>query len=217
MNKLVAFYNSSIGKKVTMSLTGLFLCIFLVEHLVGNLLLFRNDGGAMYQAYTEFLVGNFVIRTIEIVLFASLFGHAVSGVTVWWKNKRSRPQQYEVYRLKDNTPLASRITMLTGSLVFVFLVVHLNTFFIGSRFAETEPNMYEMITTAFSDRTYSLFYIVALAFLAYHLKHGFQSAFQTLGLNDKKYTWLINAVAVVFWLLIPIGFASLPVYFLWFK
>lgn len=217
MNKLVAFYNSSIGKKVTMSLTGLFLCTFLVEHLVGNLLLFRNDDGKMYQAYTEFLVGNVVIRTIEIVLFASLVGHALSGVSVWFKNRSSRPQKYEVYRLKDNTPLASRITMLTGSIVFLFLVIHLRTFFVGSRFAEEEPNMYEMIRTAFSSPTYSLFYVVALAFLAYHLKHGFQSAFQTLGLNNKKYTWLINAVAVIFWLLIPIGFASLPVYFLWFK
>ncbi|MBI3788807.1 MAG: succinate dehydrogenase cytochrome b subunit [Ignavibacteriales bacterium] len=217
MNKLVAFYNSSIGKKVTMSLTGLFLCTFLVEHLIGNLLLFRNDGGRMYQAYTEFLVGNVVIRTIEIVLFASLVGHALSGVSVWFLNKRSRPQKYEVYRLKDNTPLASRITMLTGSIVFLFLVIHLRTFFIGSRFAAEEPNMYEMIRTAFASPTYSIFYVVALAFLAYHLKHGFQSAFQTLGLNNKKYTWLINAVAVIFWLLIPIGFASLPVYFLWFK
>ena len=217
MNKLVAFYNSSIGKKVTMSLTGLFLCIFLVEHLVGNLLLFKNDGGKMYQAYTEFLVGNVVIRTIEIVLFASLVGHALSGVSVWFLNKRSRPQKYDVYRLKDNTPLASRITMLTGSIVFLFLVIHLRTFFVGSRFAAEEPNMYEMIRTAFASPSYSIFYVVALAFLAYHLKHGFQSAFQTLGLNNKKYTWLINAVAVIFWLLIPIGFASLPVYFLWFK
>ncbi|MBI3579451.1 MAG: succinate dehydrogenase cytochrome b subunit, partial [Ignavibacteriales bacterium] len=184
MNKLVAFYNSSIGKKVTMSLTGLFLCTFLVEHLIGNLLLFRNDGGRMYQAYTEFLVGNVVIRTIEIVLFASLVGHALSGVSVWFLNKRSRPQKYEVYRLKDNTPLASRITMLTGSIVFLFLVIHLRTFFIGSRFAAEEPNMYEMIRTAFASPTYSIFYVVALAFLAYHLKHGFQSAFQTLGLNN---------------------------------
>ena len=60
-----------------------------------------------------------------------------------------------------------------------------------------------------------MLYVVALAFLAYHLRHGFQSAFQTFGLRNSRYEWLINLVAVVFWLLIPLGFAAMPLFFLW--
>jgi succinate dehydrogenase / fumarate reductase cytochrome b subunit len=76
-----------------------------------------------------------------------------------------------------------------------------------------ETDMYKLVVQAFSDPVYDLFYVVALALLAYHLKHAFQSAFQTLGLRKGKYIVLLDAIAVVFWLLIPIGFASMPVYF----
>src|SRR3990172_6631126 len=99
MNSLFVFYQSSIGKKVVMSLTGLFLCLFLVEHLVGNLLLFANDGGHLYEQYSKLLVSNPIIRIIEIVLFASLIGHALSGLVVWIHNKRSRSEEHSVYPL----------------------------------------------------------------------------------------------------------------------
>ena len=89
MKSLISFYKSSIGKKVVMSLTGLFLCLYLVEHLAGNLLLFVNDGGMMYETYSEIMVSNPVIRVIEVVLFASLLGHALSGLVVWIKNRSS--------------------------------------------------------------------------------------------------------------------------------
>jgi succinate dehydrogenase / fumarate reductase cytochrome b subunit len=74
-----------------------------------------------------------------------------------------------------------------------------------------------MVSEAFSDPVLSIFYIIAVAFLAFHLKHGFQSGFQTLGLNNKKYKPLIDAFAIIFWLIIPLAFAAMPAYFLWFK
>jgi succinate dehydrogenase / fumarate reductase cytochrome b subunit len=135
---------------------------------------------------------------------------------VWLKNRRSRPEKYEVYRLKDNAPLESRITMVTGSVIFLFLVIHLNTFFIPTRFGAEKASPYFMVAQAFSNPWYGAFYIIALVFLAYHLRHGFQSAFQTLGLKNAKYGKLIEWVAVIFWLLIPLGFASMPVYFYFF-
>ena len=110
--------------------------------------------------------------------------------------------------------------MLTASasLVGFFLVIHLRTFWVPNRFWESPPQSnYDLVAAAFSDPVYSLFYIFALVFLAFHLRHGFQSGFQTLGLSDKQYKWLIDSVAVIFWLFIPLAFAAMPAYFLWFK
>jgi succinate dehydrogenase / fumarate reductase cytochrome b subunit len=211
------FYRSSIGKKVVMSLTGFFLIVFLVEHLIGNLLLYANDNGHMFEAYGEFLVSNPVIRTIEIVLFASMVGHALIGVILWWTNKRTRPEKYEQYRLKDNSPWASRNTIITGSIVFIFLVVHLRTFFVATRFAAEPVSSYHLILAAFADPWYDAFYLVALLLLGYHLRHGFQSAFQTLGLRNTKYTPFLDALAFIVWFLIPLAFASIPVYFYFFQ
>ncbi len=215
MNTLVSFYNSSIGRKVLMSLTGLFLCTFLVEHLVGNLLLYK--GPEAFNAYSEFMVGNPVIRTVEIILFAALFLHPFFGFLVWLQNKRSRPRDYEEYRLADNTPLASRITLLTGSIVLFFLIVHLRQFFFPTRFAEVKPSSYALVQEAFSNPYYVVGYTIALIVLGYHLRHGFQSAFQTLGLRDKKYASIIDYIAVIFWLVIPLSFATMPVYFYFFN
>lgn len=219
MNTLLSFYESSIGKKIVMSLSGLFLCLFLIVHVSANLLLFNNDGGAMYNEFSAFMSSNPVIRTIEIVLFVALVLHMISGVVVWLKNRASRPVGYDMYKLKDNTPFSSRTPMLTASaaLVGLFLVSHLITFWIPTRFTTEHKLPYEMVSEAFSQPSLSIFYIIAVAFLAFHLKHGFQSGFQTLGLKTKTYQWLIDAFAVIFWLLIPVAFAAMPAYFLWFK
>jgi succinate dehydrogenase / fumarate reductase cytochrome b subunit len=216
MNSLIVFYRSSIGKKVVMSLTGLFLCLFLVEHLVGNLLLFANDGGHLYEQYSKLLVSNPVIRIIEVVLFASLVGHALSGLIVWIRNKRARPHKYSVYRLEDNTEFASRITMLGGSVIFFFLVVHLSSFFYPLRVTGTSMTAFQLVEQKFTNAWFCMFYVLSLLILAYHLKHGFQSAFQTLGLMHKKYTGILHFVAFFFWFIIPAGFASLPIYFYFF-
>jgi succinate dehydrogenase / fumarate reductase cytochrome b subunit len=99
--------------------------------------------------------------------------------------------------------------------VFIFLVVHLRTFWVTTRFQhDLYPSMYETVRTAFADPLYTLFYVVAMGVLAFHLRHGFQSAFQTFGLKTKKYGGIIEAAGVLFWLLIPVGFATVPVFFL---
>ncbi|MFH0989644.1 MAG: succinate dehydrogenase cytochrome b subunit [bacterium] len=219
MDKLTSFYNSSVGKKIVMSLSGLFLCTFLIVHVSINLLLFKNDGGLVYNQFSGFMSSNPIIRTIEVLLFVGIIAHIISGTIVWLRNRASRPVGYEVYKLKDNTKFESRTPMLTASAAFVgfFLVTHLNTFWVPIRFGTEPHDTYDMVVQAFSSPTYGLFYIIALLFLAFHLKHGFQSGFQTLGLTDKKYKWLIDAFAVIFWLVIPILFAAMPAYFLWFK
>jgi succinate dehydrogenase / fumarate reductase, cytochrome b subunit len=217
MNSILAFYYSSIGKKILMSLTGLFLITFLVEHLVGNLLLFALDGGKMYEAYGEFLVSNLVIRFIEIFLFLGMIGHAILGVILWIKNRMTRPVKYKFFRLKDNSPLASRTTIWTGSIIGIFLYIHLKSFFIPSRFATVKVSNYELVMQAFSNPWYDAFYLVALLVLGYHLRHGFQSAFQTLGLRNKTYAPFLDMLAFIFWFLIPLGFAIIPVYFFFYQ
>ncbi len=214
MNKLIAFYKSSIGKKILMSLTGFFLCTFLVEHLVGNLLLFKEDGGKAYEAYTELLLFNPIIFVIEVFLGLGFIFHIFLGVVVWWKNRTSRSHGYVEFRLKDNATLSSRITIWTGSVIFIFLVIHLNSFWMPSRITGLKVPLYDLVVQAFQSPLYDGFYVVALILLGYHLKHGFQSGFQTLGLLNKKYTTLIELVGMIFWLIIPLGFALMPLYFL---
>lgn len=215
MNFLLKLYTSTVGKKFLMAMTGLLLCFFLVIHLGGNLLLFRQDGGVAYDFYSEFLPKILIIRIIEFVLFLILIGHIITGTILWFRNKTSRQQPYEVVRANETSTFTSRTMFLTGSIVFIFLVVHLNSFLVPAKFTpEANPSMYQLVKNAFMNPVYSIFYILAMVLLAFHLHHGFQSAFQTFGIKHKKYASLIEAVGAIFWLLIPIGFASIPIYFL---
>jgi succinate dehydrogenase / fumarate reductase cytochrome b subunit len=217
MNKFTSFYLSSVGKKIVMSLSGLFLCSFLIVHAAINMFLFKSPEA--YNVASHFMSSNVIIRLIEVVLFAGLVAHMVSGGVVWAQNRLTRPVGYHMYRLKDNTKLSSRTPMLTtsASLVGFFLVSHLITFWVPTRFGADAKLPYDMVSDAFSQPALAIFYIVAVAFLGFHLKHGFQSGFQTLGLTDNRYKWLIDSVAVIFWLMIPLVFASMPAYFLWFQ
>jgi len=215
MSKTTVFLRSSLGRKILMALSGLFLCSFLIVHLYINLFLLKQDGGGTFDVYAEFMATYPLLRPLEIVLFAGFLLHAAVGTWLWWTNRRVRPQGYKVIKAGDNATLSSRITFWTGMFVAVFLVVHVNTFFVSSRFFPDGRTMYEVVRDAFVNPWYVLFYIVALAFLAYHLKHGLQSSFQTFGMNSPRSKMLADIIGVFFWLIIPVGFAILPLYFLW--
>jgi succinate dehydrogenase / fumarate reductase cytochrome b subunit len=215
MGLLTDVYSSSIGKKITVGLTGVLLCAFLVVHLVGNLLLFSNDGGAAFDAYAKFLPSLTIILVIEWGLFGIFLLHIVTGFIFWMRNRRARPERYEVNRRGENSDPFSRGMFLTGSIVFIFLVIHLKTFWVPARFGTGEHlSMYSIVVGAFSDPVYALFYVVAMVLLAFHLRHGFQSAMQTFGLRNRKYTGLIDLAGMIFWLLIPVCFATIPIFFL---
>lgn len=216
MKTLLDLYYSSVGKKIIVGLTGLCLCAYLVVHLFGNLLLFKDDNGAAFNMYAEILPSILIIRIIEIVLFAVFIFHILLAVILWYSNKyNTRPQQYEVYNPQANTSLSARTAFITGSIIYIFLIVHMGSFWFQSRFhLEENPSMYKLVTATFSNPFYSVFYIVAMFLLGLHLRHGFQSAFQTFGLRTQKYVFLIELIGGVFWLLIPAAFASMPIYFL---
>ncbi len=215
MNRITKFYTSSVGRKMLMALTGFFLCSFLVVHLYINLFLFKSDAGRTFDAYSEFMSTYPLLRPIEIILFLGFLFHIFIGVWLWIGNRIARPDRYKVQRQSETSDLSSRVMFWTGVFVFVFLAIHINSFFVRSRFLEPTRPMYEIVAETFANPWYDLFYVVALVFLGYHLLHGFQSAFQTFGLRTKKYKRWIDLLALVFWLLIPLAFAAMPLYFLW--
>lgn len=208
-----SLYSSSIGQKVVSAVTGLFLCAFLVVHVSGNLLLFKGDGGEAFNAYAAANAGSLLIRSIEVGLFAGFLIHIYWGIRVWFFNRRARPRGYMVNHPSENSSLYSRIMLLSGSMVLLFLVVHLRSFWVPMRFPSGEISEYRTVQAAFQSPLYSAFYVACLVLLGFHLRQGFQSALQTFGVRP-FWRKAIERVAVIFWLIIPLGFASMSLYFL---
>jgi succinate dehydrogenase / fumarate reductase cytochrome b subunit len=214
MAATVTLYSSSIGQKIVSAATGLFLCAFLVVHISGNLLLYKNDGGRAFNEYAAANMSSILVRSLEIVLFAGFLIHICWGIRVWLYNRRARRLGYAVYHPSENSSLPSRIMILSGLVVLFFLVVHIKSFWFPMRFTGgREVSDFLLVTTAFKNPLYDALYLVCLVLLGCHLHQGFQSAFQTFGLRS-FWRYPIEWLAVIFWLLIPLGFASMPLYFL---
>jgi succinate dehydrogenase / fumarate reductase, cytochrome b subunit len=209
------FIGSNVGNKLVVGLTGLFLCSFLIVHLSLNLMLFKGDGGQSFNASAEALDASWIMHGLEIVLAAGFIAHIAYGVIVWVKAWSTRPTGYAVSRPSENSRLSSRTMYWTASIVFIFLVVHIKDFWFKTRFPVpgAEQSYFAAVQAAFSNPYYDAFYLVALILLGYHLRQGFQSAFQTFGLRP-HWQKPIDIVGVFFWLVIPLGFASMPLYFL---
>lgn len=212
INKL---FSSSIGQKFTMGLTGLFLISFLIVHCGINALIFANDGGHLFNEGAEFMGTNPLIRTMEIVLFVGLILHIVKGLSLWSQNNKARPVKYAMQDGKANSTWYSRSMGLLGTLLLMFLIIHLRHFWVVSRFTDEitsgRETLFNEMKEVFEHLWVVILYLLAMVSLAYHLMHGFQSAFQTLGLNHKKYTPAIKGFGVWFSIIISIIFASMPV------
>jgi succinate dehydrogenase / fumarate reductase, cytochrome b subunit len=212
---------SSVTKKVVMALAGLFLISFLVVHLSINLLMLRNDGGALFSEAVHFMTTNIVIKVFEVVLFGGFFIHILFGVILQIINWMARPNRYKVEGF-SHTSFFSKYMIHTGAIVFIFLTIHFTNFYFV-KLGLVEPpvgigrhDFYMMARLLFSSDFYSVLYIVLMAFLGFHLQHAFQSAFQTLGLTHGKYTPFIKALGTIYSIAVPAGFAFIPVYFLFF-
>jgi succinate dehydrogenase / fumarate reductase cytochrome b subunit len=212
INKL---FSSSIGQKLIMGLTGLFLITFLLVHCSINALIFMNDGGHAFNEGAEFMGTNPLIRTMEIVLFIGLLLHIIKGFSLWSQNNQARPIKYAVQDGKANSKWYSRSMGLLGTLLLMFLIIHLKHFWVVSRLTDEitsgKETLYGEMKEVFQSPVIVLLYALAMVSLSYHLLHGFQSAFQTLGINHKKYTPMIKSVGVVFAILIPFVFALMPI------
>ncbi|HKG05101.1 MAG TPA: succinate dehydrogenase cytochrome b subunit [Pedobacter sp.] len=211
-------FSSSIGKKLIMGITGLFLISFLLVHCFLNSLIFVNDGGLTYNMGAHFMGTNWIIRAMEVVLFAGLIAHAVQGYRLLVLNRAARPERYAVTNGAANSKWYSRSMGLLGTLLLVFLIVHISKFWVMSRFtgiptvdANGHHDLFAVMVETFKNPFLVVLYVLAMISLAYHLLHGFASAFQTLGWNHKKYTPIIKSVGVWFSILISLIFAAMPV------
>lgn len=221
------FNLSSITKKTVLALAGLFLILFLVFHLGVNLLLMPITEGhdELFAEIAHFLGTNPVVKVFEIVLMAAFLIHIVLGIIIQFQNWQARGQRYAVYG-KSDTSFGSRFMIHTGIVIFLFLILHfIHFYFIKLGIAEpiaganipapAEEHFYELAVYLFTNEImYSVLYIIAFVFLAVHLNHAFQSAFQTLGFNHPRYTPVIKTIGTIYALVISIGFTSIPVYFL---
>jgi len=216
MSWFTDFTNSSLGKKFIMALTGTLLMLFLIVHFIGNMMLYF--GPAAFQKYVETLEAvKPAVRVIEIVLALIFTFHIYNGIRLWWQNRKANPEQYAVNATVENTTIFSRSMAVTGTLIFLFLILHLSTFWAGFNFGvhpDTGYPFYEIVVGWFKQPLYAIIYIVAMIVLGFHLNHAFQSAFQTFGLNHKKYTPLIKKLGTLYALIMALGFASIPLYFL---
>lgn len=213
------FFTTSIGKKVIMGLTGLFLISFLIVHVSINSLIFitifdPTDAGQSFNAAADFMAHNPVIRVMEIGLFVGIIAHIAQGLALVFQNKKKRPVGYAMVDGKANSTWYSRSMGLLGTLLLLFLILHLSHFWVPTKqavFTHTEHDTFQGILQVFANPINVVIYVLGVISLAYHLLHGFSSAFQTFGLNHKKYTPVIKGAGVVFSIVVPFLFALMPI------
>lgn len=256
MNWIISFINSSLGKKLIMALTGLFLTIFLIVHLIGNLQLLKPDSGYAFNSYAVFMTTNPFIKFTSYGLYAIILLHGIRGLMLSYSNMQKRKNKYVVVPGNETSSWASRWMGVLGTLILVFIVLHMAGFWFKYKFGEVPYTQYttnlmtgevvsiedisgtaspvlahkKMLLTsneetevlrikdlnlevvfAFKNPLIVIFYVFSMMVLAFHLWHGFRSAFQTLGINHPKYNGLIKAVGIALALIVPFLFALIPV------
>ncbi len=220
MLPLSKILGSSVGKKYVMALTGLAMVFFLLEHLLGNFLLYSTDP-VPYNQYGHFLIsfGNILI-VAEFVLIAILLAHVVSGISVALGKKAARPSGY---RQSGDAGGASKKTfasttmIYSGLLTFIFLVIHIKTFKYGPEYAMTVDgvvmrDLHKLVWETFSNPVYVVWYVGTLLFLGFHLRHGFWSTFQSMGGNHPRYSPLIHSVGIFIAVVLAAGFIGIPIW-----
>jgi succinate dehydrogenase / fumarate reductase, cytochrome b subunit len=224
-------FTSSIGKKIVVAVTGLFLVSFLVVHVGLNSCVFKDlfdpdDNGDMFNRAAQFMARTVVVRIMEYVLFAGFFIHIIQALVVEFENRAKRKIGYDVKMGNRGSKWYSRSMGLLGTILLIFLILHWWHFWIPSRFTHQGievpiplsngflgHDMFSLMKATFSEWWIVILYIVACFSLAWHLMHGFQSAFRTLGLHNKKYLNLVNAFGIGFSIIVPLLFALMPLSF----
>jgi succinate dehydrogenase / fumarate reductase cytochrome b subunit len=222
-------FTSSIGKKFIMAFSGIFLILFLVIHVGINACIFANDGGEIFNKAAHFMGSMILIRILEYGLFAGFLLHIIQGLVLWYQNSRTRNVGYAVKFGSRGSTWYSRSMGLLGTIVLLFLILHLSAFWVKARFTQQDidpiayantgemHNMYKLMLGTFSVGWVVVAYVIGCASLAYHLLHGFKSAFRTLGMSNRKYIGLVKGIGVVYSIAVPLVFALMPlaVYFKW--
>jgi succinate dehydrogenase / fumarate reductase cytochrome b subunit len=223
-------FTSSVGKKVVMGLTGLFLILFLIVHVAINACIFADlnvpvwpfdsaDDGAIFNRAAHFMGSTILIRILEVGLFAGILLHIVQGLMLEASNRSKRQQGYAVPLGNRGSKWYSRAMGLLGTLIMLFLILHLAHFWVKARITGDENmpeldgmhNMFQLMKVTFSELWVVVVYVAACISLAYHLLHGFQSAFRTLGVRNQRWMTLVQSIGVGYSVLVPLLFALMPI------
>jgi succinate dehydrogenase / fumarate reductase, cytochrome b subunit len=211
-NRAPSFWQSTNGKKVVMAVTGALMFLFIIGHVAGNLQIF--EGPARLNAYGHFLhsIGE-VLWVVRIVLIAAIILHITATVQLALRNKAARPVGYS-RKEAINSSYASRTMYWSGPIVLAFIIFHLLQFTAGyihpgSQFIEGD--VYHNVVAGFQVWWVSVWYIIAVSLLGFHLRHGLWSMFQSMGYNHPRHTPLLKKAAFVIALLITLGYISIPI------
>lgn len=228
------FFTSSVGKKFVMALTGLFLIAFLIIHVGLNACMWASDNGDMFNVAAHFMGTMVVIKIMEWGLFVMFFIHIIQGYVLEAKNLSRRGTGYKINLANRGSKWYSRTMGLLGTLLLLFLIIHMYHFWIHSRLGgvgnirpldeveingKTYHNLYAEMMVVFQSPLIVVLYVLGCISLAYHLMHGFQSAFRTLGVHNKRYMDFIKGLGYAFAIIVSLTFALMPVsvYFGWVK
>jgi len=216
-----------------MALTGIFLITFLIVHVGVNACIWANDSGEMFNKAAHFMGSTVLIRIVEVGLFVGFFIHIIQGYVLTAQNRKKRGGvAYAIPYGNQGSAWYSRSMGLLGTLLLLFLIMHIYHFWTPSRLGgianihELEPvdydgkeyhNLFGEMVSVFQNPIIVVLYVLGCISLAYHLLHGFQSAFRTLGMGNSRYVKMIQSLGAGFSIIVPLTFAMMPVsiYFGW--
>ena len=211
-------FTSSLGKKYIMGFTGFFLILFLIVHATINAFIFYDDQGATFNGIARFMLINYFIRFLEIGLFIALILHAIQGLMLWKQNRAARKIKYHVQKYPREIKWSSRYMGWLGTFVLLYLVMHISRFWVHTKdelyFNGPEINLYQQMKVIFTNPIWFSLYMIGLASLLFHLLHGFQSAFQTFGINNRRVIPIVRGIGIGYSIVIVLLFASMPIAFM---
>ena len=217
---MISYFNSTIFRKTLAGLTGLFLVLFLLGHLLGNLQLFipGEDGQRQFNEYALFMTTNPAVKILSVLTYSSIILHTVLTLFLVFQSSNAREVKYLQSSGNANSTWGSKNMAVLGTLILVFIVIHMKSFWYEMHFGVIgldpwgNKDLHTVTVTAFNELWYVLFYVLSMVVLAIHLKHGVESVFQTLGIKTRRYVSLIHKAAYGFALIVPAAFASIPIY-----
>lgn len=210
------FLGSTVGKKYLMGITGLIWAGFVLAHMAGNLLIFVSADA--YNSYGHALTSGNIIYVAETVLVLALLVHIYTAVSLTISNRAAKNQRYAVTASgKKKTTLASRTMAVQGSIILVFIILHLITFKYGVHYETTVHgtpmrDLARLMFEVFQQPGYVIWYLVALILLGFHLSHGVGSTFQSLGLMEGTYRNMWKKLSYAYATFVALGFIAQPVY-----
>jgi succinate dehydrogenase / fumarate reductase, cytochrome b subunit len=209
------YFCSSVGKKTLVGLTGLAISLFALIHMAENILLLV--GPDVYNAYAHMLVTNPLIYLAEAILAGLFLTHLILASSLFFQNRKARPDRYAVAARSKRASFAARTMILSGSVLLVFLVLHLWTFKFGAYYSTTVNgvemrDLYQLVAEKFHEPLYVGWYLFALVVLGVHLSHGFAATFQSLGLRSSLHP-TVRKLGLGFAGVVACGYLSIPLYF----